>query len=98
MTEQGRLAAGSEEPRNGDAVAGRAPDGLDRVIDMLEAVVRVLPVLVPDPADGSAWVQFDEATSDLHRALTALGQIDAAAGERAVAAPPTAAESAASPA
>ncbi|MDA8274659.1 MAG: hypothetical protein M0029_04670 [Actinomycetota bacterium] len=98
MTEEACLAAGSEEAKGARPVARLSPDGLDRVIGMLEAVVRALPVLVPDPADGSAWVQFDEATSDLHRALAALGQIDAVAGVRANEATPTAVEPAPSPA
>jgi hypothetical protein len=90
MSEEGRLAAGNEESSSAEPVAGSSPGGLDRVVSMLEAVVRVLPVLVPDPADGSAWVQFDEAAADLYRALAALGQIDGAAVRRPAAGLPTA--------
>ncbi len=87
MTEERRAEAVDDGSHQRDPVHRRAREGLDRVIDMLETVVRALPVLVPDPADGAAWVQFDEATSDLHRALAALGQIDPGVATRTVAEP-----------
>lgn len=53
---------------------GEAPNGhpMDDHIALLTSVVIALDAERPDPSDGSAWIEFDEALMGLHGALVAL--------------------------
>ncbi len=53
-------------------------NGLGQLISRLRAIVVALPGHLPNPADGVAWVNLDDALSALHRALIALGEMDRA--------------------
>ncbi|MGC8462066.1 MAG: hypothetical protein ACP5P9_00125 [Acidimicrobiales bacterium] len=75
MSDETPRGGGQEQQRMVGPVGRCTPDGLGGVIDLLEAVVEALPVLIPDPSDGSSWVQFDEASADLYRALAGFSQI-----------------------
>ncbi len=82
MTDETPRGGGQVQQRTVGPVGRCTPDGLGGVIDLLETVVEALPVLIPDPSDGSAWVQFDEASADLYRALAALSQLSGGALRR----------------
>ena len=47
-------------------------DGIRDVAHRLAAMIVELSALRPDPSDGSGWLNFDAALSDLHGALVAL--------------------------
>lgn len=50
--------------------------GLSSVVDQLEGVARALRAYLPDPREGTEWVQYDSAVVDLHRALVSLRAIE----------------------
>lgn len=74
------MTTGTRPPRGGSGTAGgegaTTTGGLRSVVEQLEGVARTIWAYLPDPQDGTEWVQFDSAVVDLHRALVSLRALE----------------------